>query len=383
MNKEIKSQAIVFNAKTLSPVHVGSGETLQKGIDFFADGNKIGKVDPKKILNVIGEDKIQWWTSKIENGESIWEDLKKNYRVKLEDICKEVLPNNAGIIKQQLKEQFRNQLTKNPVLPGSSIKGALRTAIVSPDIIKKFKSKQDIFRAVTFMDKQRKIKFQKEDKLFGDLLKINPRQYFNPQNDIFKFIKIADAEIPKENLFAGMFQTLNMYKEYDRFEREEVFKWKIKNQLSTLIELVDAEFEIKMVIDERFYEYNRLGIKDKEDIITHTNKHTKRIAKEELEAFRGDLNDRCINEEIGETIVEQYEEIIELCKSNNAAVFRMSSGSGWDYMTGGWLKEISSNNEWGKIKKLLTRRGYEEFPYPKTRRLLHDYRLPGFVKIGI
>ncbi len=372
MNKKINSRTIVFKAETVSPVHIGSGETLQEGVDFFTGDNKIGKVDPKKILNVIGEDKIQWWTGKIENGESIWNDLKNNYRVALEGVCKEILPNKTGTVKKQLKEQFRNQYTKNPVLPGSSIKGALRTAIVSPEIIKKYKNKQENFRAVTFKDRQEKIKFQKEDKLFGDLLKINTKQNFNPQNDIFKFIKIADAEIPKENLSVSMFQTLNMNRNDE---------WQIKNQLSTLVEVVDAAFEIKMVIDERFFEYNRLGIKNKEDIIKRINEHTLCIAKQEFKAFKGDLDDGYIDENIGETIIKQYKKIVDICQSENVAVFRMSSGSGWDYMTGGWLKEITSDNEWNKIKKLLARRGYEDFSYPKTRRLLHDYRLPGFVKI--
>jgi hypothetical protein len=74
---------------TLTPVHVGSGQTLKKGFDFIQEGNKIGFLDLDKIVNLIGVDSIPQLSAAIEKGEPLGDFLRKGRgfkSFKLEDI---------------------------------------------------------------------------------------------------------------------------------------------------------------------------------------------------------------------------------------------------------------------------------------------------------
>ena len=60
--------------KTLTSVHIGSGETLQYGTDFikgkYDDNDVLSIVEPKNILALIGAENIHQWVSAIERKES-------------------------------------------------------------------------------------------------------------------------------------------------------------------------------------------------------------------------------------------------------------------------------------------------------------------------
>ena len=55
--------------KTLTAVHVGSGETLQAGTDFVKgridEVDFLSIVDPKKVLELIGDENVQQWVTAI------------------------------------------------------------------------------------------------------------------------------------------------------------------------------------------------------------------------------------------------------------------------------------------------------------------------------
>lgn len=117
---------------TLTPVHVGSGEKLLRDFDFIVQDGKIGFLDLEKVVAKIGLERLPQLTAEIE---------KRNVRAFLKTaLPKESLAevysrftNTHGHISSttgELKTHFRTAI-EGPCIPGSSLKGSLRTAMVS------------------------------------------------------------------------------------------------------------------------------------------------------------------------------------------------------------------------------------------------------------
>ena len=60
---------------TLRSVHIGNGNLLQNNTDFVVDGNNIYVIDPEKVLDIIGIEKLDYWVSAIERRENLKEFL--------------------------------------------------------------------------------------------------------------------------------------------------------------------------------------------------------------------------------------------------------------------------------------------------------------------
>ncbi|NLA93843.1 MAG: type III-A CRISPR-associated RAMP protein Csm5, partial [Bacteroidales bacterium] len=123
--------------ETLSPIHIGSGDLLQNNTDFVV--SKHGKesyiyvTEEAKILELIGSEHIDNWLLSIEKKESTV-DLVKRYAPKSSpaDYSQRQISSYAADIKanETLKEAIHNGQGL-PYIPGSSIKGAIRTAILT------------------------------------------------------------------------------------------------------------------------------------------------------------------------------------------------------------------------------------------------------------
>ncbi|GAB4332678.1 MAG: type III-A CRISPR-associated RAMP protein Csm5 [Bacteroidales bacterium] len=380
MNSKFSSTILRFKVDTLTPVHTGSGRVLQNGIDYLVREGKVWYPDLKKLFEFVGEAGLQQWATDILEEKNFLEEIVEKRHKKVSEFSKQSLPYEAGVERQvnQLREQFRNTYTGNPVLPGSSIKGALRTALITQKLIFSFRGNTDRIG----LDKLNNNNHH--NKLMAEAISINRRENAGPQNDIFRFLAVPDAELRPEDLKVYRFRTLN-YKSYSNYET-----WMIDRKLDILGEAIEGSFEMEMRISSRFFDSNRLGIKRPGDIIETINKHTMSILEPEIESFQDDLdNDFFEDSKFGEDFIDQMLKLKKAGESKGSALMRLGFGSGWDYMTGSWLKEINNVDEdeedkfWNEVKKRLRRRGYEDFFFPKTRKVLSDGRLPGFVLLKL
>ena len=122
--------------ETLTSLHIGSGNMLQKDSDFVfgkdaEDYPVVGVIDPRKVLTLVGEENIDAWTVGIENGRST-EDIVKQYapNATITDYSLHTIDSYLSRTPQQIKEFIRDGLDR-PYIPGSSIKGAIRTAVLA------------------------------------------------------------------------------------------------------------------------------------------------------------------------------------------------------------------------------------------------------------
>ncbi|HOV83961.1 MAG TPA: type III-A CRISPR-associated RAMP protein Csm5, partial [Paludibacteraceae bacterium] len=177
---------------TLTPVHVGSGDLLQYNADFVED--KIGSnsyiyvVEPAKILQLIGMENIDRWISIIENAGNTKEFVQKFSPIKSPEAfsSRKILNFAKKIQKGQiLKETIHNGFGF-PYIPGSSLKGAIRTVILA-SLVESVNDKEE-----KILSKDRKGKTIISDKKIQNELFGN-----DAKNDLFRFVEVGDAYFEK------------------------------------------------------------------------------------------------------------------------------------------------------------------------------------------
>ena len=360
-----------INIETLTPVHIGSGKDLSANTEFLKfdedEYSILSVIDETKILNIIGEDNIDKWVSIIQKNADLKEYLlQRKQNLISDDIDKRKIYINFDNISQNktLKEQLHNGKGL-PYIPGSSIKGAIRTAIVSEMAMKnkysaknKLKNNYRKFGASSF-----------EKSLFGN----------NPNEDIFRFLQVGDA-------YFG-YETIAQKSEVLNFQHNG---WNFKRGNSSLIECIpaginDVDFNLK--INKDLLKLNKTHkdttFLDEKELFKTINNHTIRLLKKEIEFWKRQDN---INVNVFENYSTKLIELLEIAQNcnENEAVLRIGFGSGWNFITGGWStdKDIMDDNTYDEFLKIARRKDYDEsVPFPKTRMIADDGDLFGFVKL--
>ena len=378
--------------KTLTPVHIGSGRDLMRNTEFLFNDNKVGIVDDKKVVDIIGVENIDKWVSIINKGESLWDYLKqRKVDVSLEDVSNRIMSVYGSNIlqKQSLKEQLHSAKLL-PMIPGSSIKGAIRTAVISwlvnrnsekvKSIIDKnkrfFKSKKNNWEW-NLRDFQ-----QTETSILNDLLSGSFKMDAN--KNTFRFLQVSDFTF-NYNTIASNMQVVNFYRN----------KWDIKRGSDQLTEMIapSAEAEGRILINNTLLKSNidKKEIRSEVEFLSSVstlfnivNEHTKNLVKREIEMWKED--NLQVHEILG-TYIDKLSDILQEINSisENDAILRIGGGSGWDSITGAWAKtntELFDEHEYDILVNLLNK-GRDVVYYPKTRKMDEDGDMLGFVRLTI
>ena len=356
--------------EVLTPVHIGSGNFLAEDTEFitFSENNEsiIAIIDDEKILEIIGKENIDKWTDIIANKKGLKQYLlQREKKLSSNDLDKRTLV-VYGNGTRTIKEQLHDGLQK-PYIPGSSIKGAIRTTVLAQKILSdKHITKNNL--------KNRKGKFSAQEiekKTFGS----------DANKDVFRFLLPGDAYFDYETIAINA-NTLNL----------QGNGWEFKKGHGQLVECIPdgAETTFKLKINSALLEKN----KDRNTIYSDTdflslnklfpiiNKHTLSLLVKELDFW----NDENIKEEIFDEYIENLNNLIGISKrcKENEAVLRIGYGSGWSFITGGWAKEkeILSNYEYEQFMSVVRRKKYaDHIPFPKTRKIDEYGDMLGFVKL--
>ena len=372
----------------LTQVHIGSGETLQKDTDFIVRRNgkdsDIYIIDPDRVGKIIGTDQrvLDQWIASIEKGDtnSFFDLFLK--RAKPADYSKRRITNYADDRRGMTLKEFIHDGTGRPYIPGSSLKGAIRTAIIAflaskmPETVKE--------RIVgSLADKHGKYRDEfgehksAENVMLGD----------TPNKNLMRFIRVGDAYYNKGIEMAVTQVSLNQRKSYDCL---------IDKKRAQPVEAIGAEetssFSLaidKKKFDEVFAHRNDKDLKGMkslpEEISTITglfkviNDHTRRLVESEISYWR-DLTQY----QGAENYIEEMENIlnaVNACKDGEC-VMRVGQATGWRFITGAWtecLKNFknkvvpNARPHWEK---------YIDYDFPKTRRMDDESYLFGFVKLS-
>lgn len=376
----------------LTQVHIGSGETLQKDMDFIVRRNgeysDIYIIDPDRVGEIIGTDQrvLSQWIASIEKGDtnSFFDLFLK--RSKPADYSKRCIPNYAGDRRSMTLKEFIHDGTGKPYIPGSSLKGAIRTAIIAFLASKMPETeKERIVENLAKNNGRYQDEFgthrSAEDVMLGD----------SPNESLMRFIRVGDAYYDKGVEMAVTQVFINQTKNSDNL---------IDKKRAQPVEVIGAEetssFSLaidKKKFDDVFAQRNNNKNKDLKgmkflptEISTITglfkviNDHTRRLVESEISYWR-DLTQY----QGAEKYIEEMENIlnaVNACKDGEC-VMRVGQATGWRFITGAWTECLKNFKD--KVvpnARPHNRQKYEDYDFPKTRRMDDESYLFGFVKLS-
>jgi hypothetical protein len=351
---ELINKKYVCQLEVISPLHIGAGQEKNwtKGIDFIHDGKRILVLDLKKLNKLLGADMLS--SLFINRNE-------KGLFIKI----KEAGGFNGGAITKnfdfafepsdEVKVQIKNGLDNKPIVPGSSIKGAIRS--------------------ILFNYLKQPGKDQEKD-VFGTA---------NAGDEFMRFIKVSDVQFEKTELMQTKIYNLSgtgnewdgSWKHEPRGGNSLDFNSKgFHTTYEVIPPLEVADFSI-MLSEQSFNNlvkhqeampalaYNQVKKKELlhqpiEFLFKLINKHTLSYIEKELAFFL-----RYNEGENSDYIIGYYNYLKELCEATDkSCLLRMSSGSGFHSITGDWkfedhlitLTHPEKNFKTGKLSFYKSRR---------------------------
>jgi len=314
--------------RVVSPTHVGSGNKLTR-IDYIHRNGRIRIIDYEKAWSE--NERIR---RMIEAGRFDPRIASNYYKYEVDAFCKP-----EGDILEHIK------ILGRPYIPGSSVKGAVRTALLW-----KF-----------LKDKNLKIKSKEE-------LKRVEREFFASHNgDLMRLLLVRDSE-PVEIESLGIYETVILSERNGTLEEKLLRSGRI---LKIHTESLKPNTELKIDIRVKSKE-----LEDWKDKLSEFSKFVLSIDR----AFFEERNDGKFDK-----ILKFIDEIERLIDSGKV-LFRLGFSTGWLWKTVGSLLTKDERLEIAKKLRLSRKFGSD---FPKTRRVIVDYEksnriykwLPGWLEI--
>lgn len=382
---------------TLTPVHIGSGDAWSSNVEYVYSGGKVYKLDSEKILEYLGAGAIDNWVAAISKGESLlnkFQPLKKlEQQGQLENIADLVLDYKGGWVEPGKKAIRAHIRAGNGSLyiPGSSIKGAIRTALFAEWI-------------------------KKQQNLSGEKLQIDGRglslsnKAFQDGGEIvtniMRHLHVGDVifGIQKSNVLASVLaNNLSEDNNDDRSHYDsqkdtlvEAIQPRI-NSLETRIKIADIGIRLASKNGAPFNEhYQRKRdmlelMSSREKLFGVINKHTRSLIDREIKRLSGQMDG--FDDANGSYIknlesIRKYQDTNTDIKENRACILPVGWGVGFRIMTGDWQDEklsprqISILNQVARPNRSKNSYAENRFLLPKTRRMTSSCLPWGFIKLS-
>jgi len=356
-----------YQIEMLTPVHIGSGNTLNRW-DYVWIKGWVYVINLDQVLNhpKINPYELQNF---MEDPGFSWEDYIKTVRIDPSEISyykAKASQRPTGNIKEHIKVHLK------PYIPGSSLKGAIRTAFLWY-MFKKFEDKNFLFSKIK--EKIEEVKKQKDDRrkfyqAKSKFAQVIEKKFFgrSPNYDVFRCIYVGDSD-PLENLEVGLVKT------YDLRNR----RFLPDKNLEVYSELIPegSITHVKIKIETKLFDYKELGIREKGELLENIpeicNLRAEEFIKDEIKFF----------EKFGiEKSKDFYQELLASIKNlpEGAFIINLGWATGWRAKTIG--EELRKEDEklFEEIRKTF-RLGYVNIDvFPKTRRL-YDSKPIGWIKL--
>ncbi len=385
VDEQIKSAKAKIGEKipcvieVLTPVHIGSGVKLANGIDFISTRDAVTIVQQSELMKFLEE-----------NPDEMEKFIKGNYKLSQLDlgtIGKRYSINGERVF--DITEFERNGLGK-PYIPGSSIKGAIRTIIIKTifDKLPSDNDRNELLKKVTDKKKEWASKPIVEE-LLGKDSNVN----------LMRVLEVFDAEFEEVSLEKVLILSLsnseaNAYK-WKKMGRDAINQDDPLKATSIFVEALPIGVKGNSSISLSSFLFNNQKAKEQlkfsESSLSNIDSFIKTINAYSLEKLNNEmlffqkLNSSKKLNELLKNIDSLISETDKLKKDE--MILRLSWGSGWLGMTGGylddgWLKTF--REKYGGKRGM----GKPEFQiFPKTRRIVFEDDQPkyltGWIKISL
>lgn len=346
----MKIKKTIYDVKltTQTPIHIGSGEILEKGLDYAVDNGKIWVLD----LDVLWEKLIKQDDTHHNNlsmSTQPAELLRPNDFQPNNPIFSYVIPgqlhsqNGQAPIRSFIKTGF-NQ----PYIPGSSLKGALRTILFRQGY-------QKIYTTLIEDNLKRDKRWAGQilgEEVFGS----------NPNKDLLKAFSVADSNGLNAN------DSLTVLNTYIFSHSREKPKPK---PTSIACEFLPADHVLTttITIDEYYFSdlAKNLGFQSKRDWLTELRNYAVHQATEQLNIAKEYLS--YFPDSNG---LKKCDDLLNLQLASNQFLVQIGWGGGWNSKTLAFALD-SSAKELVMEKYELGKEGFvysPKIPFPKSRRLI-------------
>lgn len=179
-----------YKAEVISPTHIGSGEILSP-VDYVFHNGKLYVMDVEKLIKFLSLEKQELFSKNLIQKRDLLSVLQllNVSQTEYERYAKYTFTVTS---KPSQLHCFIKNAFNNPYIPGSSIKGALRTALCY-NLFSFAENKRWLFKEV-----YKKIQWRNAAKALQNFVEsifgsINNNKY-SPHHDSLKFLKISDSE---------------------------------------------------------------------------------------------------------------------------------------------------------------------------------------------
>lgn len=356
--------------EVLTPLHIGAGVEKDwiKGSDFIDDGNKVKVLNINKVAQVVGVHDLTNALLK-KDGEFLKDKMGGHL-----DQCVQKEFNVKYLGNNDIKTFTKNGLNNKPIVPGSSVKGALRSIV-----LESLFSKQEINRAINNG-------------------KLNERSLFGQADhgdELFRFVKISDACFQETTLSNtkvfnlsstedGGWKHGNHTSKSYKPEGFNTFYEIIPGSSKSIMSLSIAEIAFKNYGEKiaRFSNEKERFIKSSiHDLFKIINQHTKNYLEKEKAFF-----EKYDQAENSDKILDSIENLLSIINqaNNSYCVLKMAAGSGFHSITGDWqYDDYSIDSIDGGDRNRGKLNGKKS---AKSRKIaIHNgkFELMGFVKLSL
>ena len=365
-----------YQLKTITPVHIGTGETLSQ-IDGFYGNGRWHRIDVDAVLAAIPESELNRLTIAMGGRDFQW----RNYLPANRPSARYMLPCPEDPRETEIREAIKHP-SGRPMIPGSSIKGAIRTALLWDLIGDDNKAVKNDLKEQLQRKPNRSWAGQKiERRVLGK----------DPNHDLMRAVQISDtAPIPIETLEMGVAWTITLNRNHRLVQKRQG-----NREYKTFVEQIRAEqtFDLSIKIDKSLFgprEKRKLGFTAEheqvlcEELTEACNFVSKDLADTEAKFFDAYYLDEIVN--FYDALVQRIDNL-----PDGAFVLPIGWGTGYRAKT---VTELLAKDDVDLMTDLRrhyrlgesrSRRGDYHPEFPKTRRVLYDGQKPksplGWVQI--
>ena len=364
----------IFRIQALTPVFIGAGTNLVKGVDIIEHDGDTVRLDLNKVYQKYIERDPEGLTSAIEEG-----DLR-NF-LKDEDISGLIEQKfNGKCLGQELMDHVKDGFG-NPIIPGSSLKGSLKTALMH-SLIEQDQQVKD--RYLSYLKNQKGYPRKKEwasqelqSALFSK--RKSGLKGSNPNFDIGRVFRTTDAKLNSDDLTIVNTSVLNIT--HDGSEWKILGRGKPKNtnsleqatKVSVLGIGIDTEIDnIKLSLDHSAFK--AINWEDEfgwQTLQNAANTLSKELIEHDLEFLEEEASKNQIID-----VIEDYKELLDYFDNEIITakeegrlcwIQRLGWGSGWLSMTGMHVDDEHIDD----VRDMFNLNPSAEL-FPKTRKLVLD-----------
>ncbi|BDR86766.1 type III-A CRISPR-associated RAMP protein Csm5 [Clostridium tetani] len=340
-----------LNGEVLTPVHIGCSKKYSPYLDIIKNENKIIVLDEEKIIeklvlnDKVFEEYIDILKNRSPNSIEKYNimNLLENNKIKIDEVKKYDLA--CGNTFNNLIEV--NQVIKTrgvPYIPGSSIKGSIRTALICNKLLK---NKIDFYKIRDISN----LKNKRYSYIGQNIFRKNNKTI---HEDIMKNLLVRDTDtISNSSLKVYLCRAINLY--------ESIKNNDICVSIKSLNECIEKNTRITFSI------IIKNSLCNKEELYNNINNFYEKVLIKEIEEMKK-LKDLRID-----IIISQYElllnEINEFRKYNNGFILRIGGMKGIFSNT---IDSILNEEELDYIRNSNKNRRKRTGEFPTTKWCIMD-----------